>query len=96
VVLFAEQRVEGFRLLRQSDGYLVAGSFRDPAAAQAVLLSGVAAVQPEAWDAVRREFRFFLPAGAGRLYHRLGYRTEKGEFTLTSAFYPDLTAEAAP
>jgi len=95
VVLFAEQRVEGFRLLHQPDGYLVAGSFRDSAAAQAVLLSGLAAVQPAAWDTVRREFRFYLPAEAGRLYHRLGYRTEKGDFTLTSAFYPDLAAEAA-
>jgi hypothetical protein len=97
VLLFAEQRVEGFRVLGQpGGGFLVAGSFREAAAAEAVLLSGLAAVQPAAWDPSRREFRFLLPAGVGHLYHRLGYRTAAGTFSLTGAFCPDLAAEAAP
>ena len=89
VVLFAEQRVEGFGVVLQpGGGYLVTGAFRDPEAAEAVLLSGLAAVQPAAWDAARRGFRFFLPDAAGRRYHRLGYRNPFGQFILAGAFFP--------
>lgn len=88
VVLFAEQLVESFRLVLRDDGYLLEGAFSRPEAAEAVLFSGLAVVPPSAWDPVGREFRFLLPAGSGRRYHRLGYRTGTGEFFLTSAFYP--------
>jgi hypothetical protein len=99
VVLFAEQRVEGFCVAAQpGGGYLVLGAFRESAAAEVVLLSGLAAVPPAAWDPARREFRFFLPDGTGGRYHRLGYRTAAGDFVLTSAFYPEKAVEstAAP
>jgi hypothetical protein len=96
VLLFAEQRLEGFRVVRElHGGYLVTGAFLEPAAAEAVLLSGLAAVPPEAWDPARREFRFHLPAGAGRLYHRLGYRSAMGGFSLAGAFFPEPAARAA-
>ena len=96
VVLFAEQRVEGFCVAAQPrGGYLVLGAFRESAAAEVVLLSGLAAVPPAAWDPARREFRFFLPDGAGGRYHRLGYRTAAGDFVLTSAFYPERAVESA-
>jgi len=96
VVLFSEQRVAGFRVTGQpGGGYLVLGAFRESAAAEAVLLSGLAAVQPAAWDPARREFRFLLPAGAGSRYHRLGYRTAAGQFALTSAFFPERAVESA-
>ena len=97
VVLFAEQRVEGFRVVRGPDGgYEVSGAFRDAEAAAPVLLSGLAALQPAAWDPARRAFLFRLPAAAGPRYHRLGFRTRTGEFNLTSAFYPELAATSSP
>ncbi len=89
VVLFAEQLVEGFQLTLEPGGtFRISGIFRDPRAAGPELWSGLQVVPPEAWDPARREFLFLLPSGAGRRYHRLGYRTGTGEFFLTSAFYP--------
>ena len=94
VVLFAEQRVEDFRLVREpAGGFLVSGIFRDARAAAPMLLSGLGILPPAAWDPGRREFRFRLPEEAGPRYHRLGYRTPEGGFFLTSAFYPELSAE---
>ena len=89
VVLFAEHRVAGFQLTLEPGGmYRISGIFRDPRAAGPQLWSGLQVVPPEAWDPARREFLFLLPSGAGRRYHRLGYRTGTGEFFLTNAFYP--------
>jgi hypothetical protein len=97
VVLFAEQRVEGFRVVHDSGGgYEVSGVFRDAEAAGPVLLSGLEALEPAGWEPGRRAFLFRLPGTAGPRYHRLGFRTGTGKFTLTSAFYPELAAERAP
>jgi hypothetical protein len=97
VVLFAEQRVEGLRVVRGTDGgYEVSGAFRDAEAAAPVLLSGLAALQPAAWEPGRRAFLFRLPAAARPRYHRLGFLTRTGEFSLTSAFYPELAATSFP
>ncbi len=93
VVMFAEQRMEGFAVTpRPGGGYCLSGAFRESEAAEAVLLSGLALVPPDAWDPARREFRFLLPSGAGRRYHRLGYRTATGRFVLTGAFFPSAAA----
>ena len=95
VVLFAEQTVEGFTVLREGQaqgGYRVSGRFSDPAAASPVLLSGLEAIAPLSWDPGRREFLFRVPAASGARYHRLGFRTAAGDFRLTSAFYPRLAA----
>ena len=97
VVLFAEQEVEGFAVVRGPEpvgGYLVSGRFPDRAAASPVLLSGLEAIAPLSWEPDRREFLFRVPAGSGALYHRLGFRSAGGEFRLTSAFYPRLAASA--
>ena len=97
VVLFAEHRVEGFQLALEPGGtYRISGVFRDPRAAGPELWSGLQVVPPEAWDPARREFLFLLPSGAGRRYHRLGYRTGTGEFFLTSAFFPQPGATSFP
>ena len=99
VVLFAEQRVEGFAVVLEAGpagGYLLAGRFRDAAAAAPVLLSGLDSLAPCAWDPGRREFLFRVPATAGSRYHRLGYRTAAGEFTLTNALFPALAAACGP
>jgi hypothetical protein len=97
VVLFAEQRVAGFKLTMEPGGtYRISGIFLDPRAADPELWSGLQAMPPEAWDPARREFRFLLPAGAGLRYHRLGFRTAEGQFRLAGAFYPRLAAAARP
>jgi hypothetical protein len=99
VVLFAEQRVEGFVVTRASGpagGYLIAGRFRDAEAAAPVLLSGLDVLPPASWEPERREFRFAIPAQAGFLYHRLGYRSREGAFELTSAFFPAAAATSSP
>jgi hypothetical protein len=97
VVLFAEQRVEGFRVVRDSGGgYEVSGAFRDAEAAWPVLLSGLEALEPAGWEQGRRAFLFRLPGVAGPRYQRLGYRAGTGKFTLTSAFYPEPAAERVP
>lgn len=97
VLLFAQQRVEGLALDRLPDGaFRLAGRFRDEEAAEPVLLSGVRSLAAVRWDPRRREFLFRIPAAAGALYHRLGYRTAGGEVLLTGAFFPEAAATSSP
>jgi hypothetical protein len=97
VVLFAEQRVEGFAVSRRAHGaFELTGRFRDTEAAQPVLLSGVRALAAVFWDPRRREFLFRIPMEAGALYHRLGYRTADGGVEVTNAFFPERAATSFP
>jgi hypothetical protein len=92
VLLFAEQRIEGFRVGREPGGYRLTGRFREADAAVPMLLSGLESLVPDAWDPKSRKFLFFLPASAASRYHRLGFLTRAGEFRLTGAFYPEPAA----
>jgi uncharacterized protein YkwD len=102
VLLFAEQPVEDFRLEAWPDpagGYLLTGRFRAAEAAEPALFSGLKAVPAREWRPVERLFAFLIPMEAGRLYHRLGYRTASGRWVLTDAFYPEAVTsspETAP
>jgi len=100
VLLFAEQPVEDFRLERLpglARGYLLTGRFRAAEAAEPLLLSGLRAVPAREWRPGERLFAFLIPPEAGRLYHRLGYRTATGRWVLTDAFYPATSSpEMAP
>jgi hypothetical protein len=100
VLLFAEQPVDDFQLRGDTPGgYLLTGRFRAPEAAEPVLLSGLRALPARRWQAAERRFAFAIPAEAGRLYHRLGYRTLGGRWVLTDAFFPEAVTsfpETAP
>ena len=100
VLLFAEQEVQDLRLQAlpgPTGGYLLTGRFRAAEAAEPLLLSGLRAVPAREWRPGERLFAFLIPAEAGRLYHRLGYRTASGRWVLTDAFYPATSsAETAP
>jgi hypothetical protein len=100
VLLFAEQPVDDFQLLRDpAGGYLLTGRFRAAQAAEPVLLSGLQALPAREWQPGRRRFTFSIPSEAGRLYHRLGYRTAGGRWVLTDAFFPEAVTsfpETAP
>jgi uncharacterized protein YkwD len=100
VLLLAEQPVRDFRLQGPAGGdYLLTGRFRAAEAAEPFLLSGLRAVPVRQWRPGERFFAFLIPAEAGRLYHRLGYRTANGRWVLTDAFYPQAatsSAETAP
>jgi hypothetical protein len=100
VLLFAEQPVDDFQLRRAPPGgYSLTGRFRAVQAAEPVLLSGLEALPAREWQAGERRFVFAIPAEAGRLYHRLGYRTADGGWVLTDAFFPEAATsfpETAP
>jgi hypothetical protein len=100
VLLFAEQPVEDFCLQAlpgPAGGYLLTGRFRPAEAAEPLLLSGLQAVPAREWRPGERLFAFLIPPEAGRLYHRLGYRTASGRWVLTDAFYPATSSlETAP
>jgi hypothetical protein len=100
VLLFAEQPVQDFHLQALPDpggGYLLTGRFRAAEAAEPLLLSGLRALPAREWRPGERLFVFLIPAEAGRLYHRLGYRTASGRWVLTDAFYPATSsAETVP
>jgi uncharacterized protein YkwD len=102
VLLFAEQPVEDFRLEPRpglAGGYLLSGRFRAAGAAEPLLLSGLRALPAREWRPGERFFAFLIPPEAGRLYHRLGYRTASGRWVLTDAFYPQAATsspETAP
>lgn len=91
VLLFAEQPVQDFRLEVRpgpAGGYLLTGRFHAAEAAEPALFSGLKLLPAREWRPGERLFAFLIPREAGRLYHRLGYRTASGRWVLTDAFYP--------
>jgi len=97
VLLFSLQRVRDLQIKTDDRGYLVSGCLLPALAARRPLLwAGIEMPAPEAWDPESGCFLFRLPAAAGGLYCRLGYRGFGGEVVVTDAFVPRLPATSLP
>jgi len=98
VALFTRLLVEELHVSLGPGGYRLEGRF-SPAAGgvvQPLLLSGIRVVQPEAWQAGERRFRFLVPESQGALYHRLGYLGEEGRIRITDVLFPARLLTSAP
>ncbi|HVP19224.1 MAG TPA: CAP domain-containing protein [Spirochaetia bacterium] len=85
VMLFCVVLVEGLEISIEKTELVVKGRFDVQEASDALLMAGIEAHRPEAWDRVSRSFAFRLAAAGLPSYVRLGFATAKGAFTLTNA-----------
>ena len=89
VLMFSVQRVEGLAVVLVDQDYLVSGCFLPALNAKRPLLwAGLEMPAPELWDPNAGCFVFRIPAAAGDLYCRLGYRGPDEEIVITDVFTP--------
>jgi hypothetical protein len=89
VVLFTNNRVDPLQILLSTEGYLIRGRLNPDRAAEPVLFSGILPIDPLDWDPDSGEFSYLIPRDREGIFHRLGYRSRGGEFTVTNTFFPE-------